>query len=388
MRKYSERGFKNLEFLRFLLIFAVVGVHLAYLNLSSTEEYSWLVKWGAGWQAVEMFFLMSGFFLFYQLNTEETVLHFALRKWLRLAPFVIALTFIGYIATGFDIYQYPLSVNIFNSLLLLDWNTHHFGPDATILYVAWFVNVLFFVSVIYFCILKALKHEQANLVIGAISFICLFMYSRHMYIIVPFIYPLVRAFAYVGFGYLLSEIFKSYLLHKDDNSVQINLHSNVKTCAISIVEAILLIAIVISLYAGSTGVPVPDGLSIPPEQIQFLNAQTWFPDLTRWALGGVWLQLCFVGLFWLFLLNKGLVSRLLNNKFSVILGSYSYAIFLGHTIVIRAIKDYVDLQKISFVFEHNFIFVALLCLLIFIFAVIVHHLVEMPLIKMVSKILR
>lgn len=33
MRKYSERGFKNLEFLRFLLIFAVVGVHLAYLNL-------------------------------------------------------------------------------------------------------------------------------------------------------------------------------------------------------------------------------------------------------------------------------------------------------------------------------------------------------------------
>lgn len=91
MRKYSERGFKNLEFLRFLLIFAVVGVHLAYLNLSSTEEYSWLVKWGAGWQAVEMFFLMSGFFLFYKLNTEETVLHFALRKWLRLAPFVIAL---------------------------------------------------------------------------------------------------------------------------------------------------------------------------------------------------------------------------------------------------------------------------------------------------------
>jgi peptidoglycan/LPS O-acetylase OafA/YrhL len=105
-------------------------------------------------------------------------------------------------------------------------------------------------------------------------------------------------------------------------------------------------------------------------------------------LGGVWLQLCFVGLFWLFLLNKGLVSRLLNNKFSVILGSYSYAIFLGHTIVIRAIKDYIDLQKISFVFEHNFIFVALLCLLIFIFAVIVHHLVEMPLIKIVSKILR
>ena len=111
----------------------------------------------------------------------------------------------SYIATGLDISQYPLSVNIFNSLLLLDWNTHHFGPDATILYVAWFVNVLFFVSVIYFCIFNAIKHEQANLVIGAISFICLFMYSRHMYIIVPFIYPLVRAFAYEGLGYLLSE---------------------------------------------------------------------------------------------------------------------------------------------------------------------------------------
>ena len=388
MRKYSERGFKNLEFLRFLLIFAVVGVHLAYLNLSSTEEYSWLVKWGSGWQAVEMFFLMSGFFLFYKLNIEETVLHFALRKWLRLAPFVIALTVIGYLATGFDISQYPLSVNIFNSLLLLDWNTHHFGPDATILYVAWFVNVLFFVSVVYFCILKALKHEQANLLIGAISFICLFMYSRHMYIIVPFIYPLVRAFAYVGFGYLLSEIYKSYLLHKDDNSIQVNLPSSVKTLGISLIEAILLLTIVISLYAGSTGIPTPDGLSVPPEEIPFLNAQTWFPDLSRLALGGVWLQLCFVGLFWLFLLNRGLISRLLNNKFSVILGSYSYAIFLGHTIVIRALKDYADLQNISFVFEHNLIFITLLCISIFVFALIVHHLVEMPLNKMVNKILR
>lgn len=388
MRKYSERGFKNLEFLRFLLIFAVVGVHVAYLNLSSTDEFSWLVKWGSGWQAVEMFFLMSGFFLFYKLNTEETVLHFALRKWLRLAPFVIALTIIGYLATGFDISQYPLSVNIFNSLLLLDWNTHHFGPDATILYVAWFVNVLFFVSVFYFCILKALKHEQANLLIGAISFICLFMYSRHLYIIVPFIYPLVRAFAYVGFGYLLSEVYKSLLTHQDDNSVQVNLPSSVKTLGISLIEAILLVTIVISLYAGSTGIPTPDGLSVPPEKIPFLNAETWFPDLSRLALGGVWLQLCFIGLFWLFLLNKGLVSKALNNKYSVILGSYSYAIFLGHTIVIRALKDYVDLNKISFIFEHNFIFIALLCLLIFIFAVIVHHLVEIPLNKMVNKILR
>ena len=145
---------------------------------------------------------------------------------------------------------------------------------------------------------------------------------------------------------------------------------------------------VISLYAGSTGVPVPDGLSIPPEQIPFLNAQTWFPDLTRLALGGVWLQLCFVGLFWLFLMNKGLVSQILNNKISVILGSYSYAIFLIHTIVIRALKDYVDLQNISFVFEHNLIFITLLCLAIFVCAVIVHHLVEMPLNRMASKILR
>lgn len=388
MRKYSERGFKNLEFLRFLLIFAVVGVHLAYLNLSASDEFSFIVNWGSGWQAVEMFFLMSGFFLFYKLNPEETVLHFALRKWLRLAPFVIALTVIGYLATGFDISQYPLSINIFNSLLCLDWNTHHFGPDATILYVAWFVNVLFFVSVVYFCILKALKHEQANLLIGIISFICLFMYSRHLYIIVPFIYPLVRAFAYVGFGYLLSEVYKSYLLHKNDNSVQINLPEQVKTLLITLTEAVLLAVIVISLYAGASGVPAPEGLSIPPEQIPLLNARTWFPELTRLALGGVWLQICFVILFWLFLQNKGLLSKALNNGLSVVLGSYSYAVFLVHTIVIRALKDYADLQNHTWIFEHNITFTALLCLTIFIFAVIVHHLVEMPLTRMAGRILK
>lgn len=375
MRKYSERGFKNLEFLRFLLIWAVVGVHVAYLNLSGAPEFSWLVKWTSGWQAVEMFFLMSGFFLFYKIRTEETILHFALRKWLRLAPFIIALTVVGYAAAGFDIMQYPLSVNIFNSLLLLDWNTHHFGPDATILYVAWFANALFFVSVVYFCIFKALSHEKATLLIGAIAFICYFMYSRHIFIIVPFIYPLVRAFAYIGFGYLLCELWKTYSETKN-NSSQTTLNLGV-----SILEAVLLFTIVISLFAGSTGIPTPEGLSVPPDQIATLTAQTWFPELTRWAIDGAWLQLCFVGLFWLFLCNKGLISRALNTPLSVTLGRYSYAIFLVHTIVIRALRDYVNLPEIHWIYSNPVLLISLVCLLIFAVAIAAHHLLEQPLTK-------
>lgn len=375
MRKYSERGFKNLEFLRFLLIWAVVGVHVAYLNLSGAPEFSWLVKWTSGWQAVEMFFLMSGFFLFYKIRTEETILHFALRKWLRLAPFIIALTVVGYVAAGFDIMQYPLSVNIFNSLLLLDWNTHHFGPDATILYVAWFANALFFVSVVYFCIFKALNHEKATLLIGAIAFICYFMYSRHIFIIVPFIYPLVRAFAYIGFGYLLCELWKTYSETKNNSS------QSTLNLGVSILEAVLLFTIVISLFAGSTGIPTPEGLSVPPDQIATLTAQTWFPELTRWAIDGAWLQLCFVGLFWLFLCNKGLISRALNTPLSVTLGRYSYAIFLVHTIVIRALRDYVNLPEIQWIYSNPVLLISLVCLLIFAVAIAAHHLLEQPLTK-------
>ena len=165
MRNYKDRDFKNLEFLRFLLIWAVVGVHVAYLNLNNTEGFLWMTAWTSGWQAVEMFFVMSGFFLFYNVKPQESILNFAVRKWLRLAPCIIVLTIIGYSFTGFNISQYPLSVNIFNSLLLLDWNTHHFGPDATIIYVAWFVNALLFVSVVYFSILKTFKAELATFLI-------------------------------------------------------------------------------------------------------------------------------------------------------------------------------------------------------------------------------
>ncbi len=378
MKKYSERGFKNLEFLRFLLIWAVVGVHIAYLNLSGSDEFSWLVKWTSGWQAVEMFFLMSGFFLFYKINTEESVIHFAIRKWLRLAPFIIALTLIGYIFTGFDISQYPLSVNIFNSLLLLDWNTHHFGPDATIIYVAWFANALFFVSVVYYCIFKALSPQIATLVIGIISFVCFFMYSRHFYIIVPFIYPLVRAFAYIGFGYLLCLAWKSYSTQHKDNQ-------NQPSFLIGIIEAVLLVTITISLFAGSTGTPTPDGLTVPPDQIATLTAQTWFPDLTRWAIGGNSLQICFIALFWLFLCNRGFISRSLSNSLSVTLGSYSYAIFLVHTIVVRGLRDYLHLDSLEWSYAHPVLLISIVCVSIMIVAVIAHHLLEIPLIRWTNK---
>jgi len=110
MHKYSQRSFKNIEFLRFLLIFAVVGVHIPYLNLNSLPEFSFLVPWTAGWQAVEMFFVISGFFLFYKYDTHMQVLKFAIKKWLRLSPFIIVLTILGYAMTGFDVMQYPLSL--------------------------------------------------------------------------------------------------------------------------------------------------------------------------------------------------------------------------------------------------------------------------------------
>ncbi len=381
MRKYSERGFKNLEFLRFLLIWAVVGVHLAYLNVSGAHEFSWLVKWTSGWQAVEMFFLMSGFFLFYKVRTEESILHFALRKWLRLAPFIIVLTLIGYLCAGFDIMQYPLSVNLFNAFLMLDWNTHHFGPDATIIYVAWFANALFFVSVVYFCIFKTLSHEKATLVIGAISFITFFMYQRRVFIIVPFIFPLVRAFAYIGFGYLICELWKGYSKTKSEQGC-----TDSKICPLaSIAEIILMGAIVISLFAGSTGIPTPEGLTVPPDQIASLNAQTWFPDLTRWALGGNNLQICFIALFWLFLCNKGVLSRLLSNPLSVTLGSYSYAIFLVHTIIVRATRDYLDVAHCEWTYENPVLMICLECLAIMAAAIVAHHLIEVPLLKLANK---
>mgnify|MGYP002625142342 CR=1 FL=1 len=379
MRKYSERSFKNLEFLRFFLIWAVVGVHIAYLNVSSFEEFSFLIPWTAGWQAVEMFFLMSGFFLFGRVNPEESFFSFASKKWLRLAPFIIVLTLLGYLCTGFNIMQYPLSVNIFNSLLLLDWNTHHFGPDATIIYVAWFANALFFVSIVYFCILKALPHERATLLIGAIAFTCFFMYNRHVYLVVPFIYPLVRAFAYIGFGYLLRELWKV----RSENQLSGLTHG--RYLLISALEIILCLTLTLSLFSGASGQPAPEGLAVPPEEIPSLTALTWFPELNRWAIDGVWLQIAFAALFWLFLCNKGIISRTLNCSLSVTLGRYSYAIFLVHTIVIRSIRDFYVPAEQAWCRENPYLFIFIVCLIITIAAVLAHHLIEMPLMKLVSS---
>ena len=381
MQSYNKRSFQNLEILRFILIWAVVGVHLPYLGLSQLGDYSWEVNWTSGWQAVEMFFLMSGFFLFYKVDVSETVLNFAKRKWLRLAPFIITLTLIGYLLTGFDISQYPLSVNIFNSLLLLDWNTHHFGPDATIIYVAWFANVLFFVSVIYFCIMKTFRQEQATFIIGLISFICFYMYNRHVFIIVPFIFPLVRAFSYMGFGFLLCQIWKSYNSNGKNNNDSVSI-------GISIIEAVLFITVIVGLFAGSSGVPAPEGLSVPPDQIAKLNAQTWFPELNRWAIGGVWLQLSFIALFWLFILNRGLVSRLLSNRISIILGSYSYAIFLVHTIIIRAVRDYCDLANFELAHNSPVAFITLTCAVITVFAILAHYFLEVPLNRLTNRLVK
>lgn len=354
---------KNIEILRFFMILIIVLYHmfnkdslllnlipnsLLFNNLHKTIGTS-------GQTCVDLFFIISGYFLSKTFNKSNTVTKFLYKKIIRLMPVIIFL-FIGYKLISFlDIVNFDNYSNIMALFLI---NNIGLTLKSGCISGSWFVSVLVSVSTFYFYILKHFHKKITDLFIILITIIgyAFLIHVGNGHIggnikSVAYIFNLgiIRGLSGIGLGIIISNILKDLNIN--------NSNHNFKNIFIF---SYLEIYIFIFLFNNLT-----------------FHKLSYHNDII--------IILAFTILFCLFILKKGLLSKTLDINFSAILGKYTYSIFLTHLFIIRIINFYIWKPHISFVIHHQLLQIIIVIFSTILFGILTYHFVEKPFSDYFSK---
>ncbi len=143
---------KNVEFLRVLFTFFVLVTHF----------FASFKIWNSGGQAVQFFFLLSGYLLAVTYRPDRKILDLAVNRYIRFVPLVV---FGGLLAGG--------GWKSFQGLWMLQNMGLGIGdvPNAP----AWYIAVLFWCTLFFTGLMKALDRKQLLLTLFVISFVSLLM---------------------------------------------------------------------------------------------------------------------------------------------------------------------------------------------------------------------
>lgn len=357
--------FKNIEFLRFLLASFILLFHLfnakSYLfgYFPENSFYAFMKQHIGivGDHCVDFFFVISGFFLIFGFKKEISLLDFFKKKIARLYPvlvlmllFCIGLSLLKIIKM--DFYSTILEMLFVSNIGLTLKHGNISG--------SWFVSALVFVSCFYFYLYKNFDKKISDLITFLITIFC-YAYLIHWtggriagHIVsndYVFNSGLMRAFAGMGFGVMISNYYNSYVQ---------NLSDCIQTFKTKIIWSILEI----SLF----------GYFI---NVMLFNKITFKND--------IFLIIVFSFIFFLFLLEKGLVTKILDNNLSLFLGRYAFSLYMVHLPIIRLVNRYLWQNNLDFIKTHPIFQVVMVFCICFALAILIYHFVEKPCAKLLSK---
>lgn len=347
--------FKNIEFLRFFLAWVVV-IHHVNRRLLNKNLFGGLYKnylsQHNGNKAVEFFFIISGFFLIYGFNKNLSTFDFIKKKIIRLSPLMLFFNIIYIIISLFTkSIKYDTYNNILSLLFLGNIGvTKAYGNLGGFV---WHVSVLFWVSFLYFYLLKYFERKNINL-FSAISiwFSYVFMIQARNGNISNilktynniFVVGLLRGLGGMGIGYFIASIYKD-----NEDKIENMEFNKITTFFITLLEVFLFSWSVYYLII---------------HKMSYRN--------------NIIFILFFIILFILFLIKKGLFTKLLDNNLSVILGRYSYSIYITHFFVLNMLRTFFWKKYINIIIIHPLLNVVMTMLLVLISSILVYHLVEKP----------
>ena len=184
----------NIEFLRILFTFCIFACH------ALTSFY----HANNGFFAVEFFFILSGFFLYYTIDNQKNVQTFMLKKIIRFLPLMLfGQVVCDLISLKFRFQNYISLAFFLPSTGLTDLNYHSVGG-------VWYVCVLLWISVFYFYLIKTQPLKTVNLLIGIVTFVSLIVYNNCDNRTANWLFPssLLRGLVCIGIGYFLALICK------------------------------------------------------------------------------------------------------------------------------------------------------------------------------------
>lgn len=358
----SKKGrFQNVDFLRFLLAIDILLFHLGanrgsigYLLKDESQTFQHIFNQCIhGFICVDFFFIISGFFLFKSINKNQDTLQFVKTKIIRLMP-TIWLSMIVYaiFSIFIDKMNFNLNNNILNIFLL---NSIGFSTHTTMgnTHQAWFVAALFWTSLFYFYITKIFDKKYLNLIIWLIvacgfGFILNCNYpglagaKGNSFIFIN--QGIMRALSEIGLGYFIVMLYNSDFL------------KNINSLGKIIISAIEIYCSVFLIYYLIFSPKVP--------------GNNYFLYIVIFAI-----------LFYLMLIKQGLLSRLLDNNVSQILGSWSYSIFIMHIIVFDIIRSAIMYPHKNFVLAHPIPIFTLGIILAILVGILTYYFFEKPVTK-------
>lgn len=304
---------QNIEFLRFL--FAVIIV--LYHSGNATHD---------GYLAVEIFFILAGYFLAKSFAQKPDITYstFIKNKLARLWPlFAFAV-----ILNGGNLYDM-----VFKLLFL-----HSTGITLKYKSFIWFVAPFFWTMLGYFIILKSFKFNNA------LSIISLLTYLSYVYLInwnngnlniretVNFNISLamLRGIAGIGFGIIIQAIFQNINLPVT--------HSKIRFFLITLIEICILYFFIYHMIF---------------KTIKYDNKLIFI--------------IFFAILLFLFIQKQGLLSQLLENKYSEMIGRYAYAIYIMQNLGFKI----ADSLSIGYPLANQLIIIIIL-------GILGYHLIEKP----------
>ncbi len=222
MNTENTKKLKNIELLKIIGCIAIVFIHLfekrilKYApDISLYQVLNYMTSDAA--KAVELFFIISGFFFVYKLNLHQTIWEFLRKKIIRFWPVLIFLIVTSYFVSLTGIIKW----DFYDNLMLL------FGLSGTSLVLEsgkisvspfWYVSAMLWVLLFFYYLFK--NYEKKNVLLF-ISLLVFFVYSYLIHAQDGFIghrtktfqniynIGMMRAMGAIGIGCLIGEWYKN-----------------------------------------------------------------------------------------------------------------------------------------------------------------------------------
>ncbi len=363
MDKKSLKSFKynNIEAIRFLFAVIIIYFHILHACIMKQAGEAQIYQTLADLSSnagiiVECFFILSGFFLYHSCKKtpDMSVKEFAYGKVGRLLPVFFVSELIGVVFFKKSPYELLINVSFLQCIGITDkWKS-----------INWYLSPLFWVLIFYFVLLKCFKNDKRkpNIIIGLITYFSYVIllnnggFTREM--VFGFLSGAVlRALAGIGLGYLIAVCVESIKEMPSVKGFKPNKKQNALiTLVISVIELACFIGLIIDfLY----------------KKIAYENQFI--------------VVILFSGLLLCMITQKGILSRICNNKFFGGFGKYAYSIY-----VVQRISFYI-LEKTlwtnsDFVQNHAYRCIAVSILFSVLFGIAAYYIIEKPCARLFKKL--
>ena len=319
----------NIEFLRIVFTLGVVCHHSGY----------YLKIWNAGFLGVEFFFILSGFLLVFTFSPEKDMLTFMKNKWIRYMPLVIFGGILSALTYKNVEFHYFFDSFLFYHHRFDFFNSHYNGP-------AWFVFVLFWISSLYFYLMKTQRRETVNIIIAVITvlssiYVCKYGVESNTGIISA---RITRGLACMGYGYLAAQ---AYAVLKDKNVVNQKGYNAFEFFVLFMAIFGVFIRQVFQDYAFSCA--------------------------------------CFTMIILLFALRKGAVSNFFEKPVFAKAARYCLAVYLTHMVIANDVLNMYSATHKAMILAHPMIINFVVLISAVLLGVIAHHAIELPATRALKK---